>query len=65
MGELCDTSAIELKRLMADREISPVELVEACLSRIAAINPAVNAVVTLDEAGARTAATRVEDNANG
>jgi Asp-tRNA(Asn)/Glu-tRNA(Gln) amidotransferase A subunit family amidase len=41
---------------MAGRELSPVELVDACLSRIAAINPAVNAVVTLDEEGARTAA---------
>jgi len=60
VAELCDTSAIELKRLLADREISPVELVEACLSRIAAINPAVNAVVTLDEAGARTAAGLAE-----
>jgi Asp-tRNA(Asn)/Glu-tRNA(Gln) amidotransferase A subunit family amidase len=49
-----------VKRLLADREISPAELLEACLSRIAAINSAVNAVVTLDEEGARTAAGLVE-----
>jgi len=60
MAELCDTSAVEVKRLLTDREISPVELVEACLSRIAAINSAVNAVVTLDEQGARTAAGLAE-----
>jgi len=60
MGELCDTSAIEVQRLLADREISPVELAEACLCRISAVNPAVNAVVTLDEEGARTAAGLAE-----
>src|SRR5215831_379935 len=60
VGELCDTSATELRRQLANREVSSVELVEACLSRIAAINPAVNAVVTLDEEGARTAAGLAE-----
>jgi amidase len=60
VGDLCDIAATELRRLLADREASPVELVEACLSRIAAINPAVNAVVTLDEEGARTAAALAE-----
>src|SRR5438477_521881 len=44
MNALCDLGATELSRLMADREISPVELLDACLSRIATVNPAVNAV---------------------
>ncbi|QOZ77322.1 amidase [Bradyrhizobium sp. CCBAU 53351] len=60
MSELCDSSAVELRRLLAARAISPVELLDACLSRIAAINPAVNAVVTLDEPGARAAAKAAE-----
>ncbi|MBR0750806.1 amidase [Bradyrhizobium jicamae] len=60
MTDLCDSSAVELRRLLATRAISPVELLDACLSRISAINPAVNAVVTLDEAGARTAAKAAE-----
>lgn len=60
MSGLCDSSAVELRRLLAARAISPVELLEACLSRIATINPAVNAVVTLDEPGARTAAKKAE-----
>ena len=51
MGELCDIGAAEMRRLMAERAISPVEAVESCFSRIAAVNPAVNAVVTLDEKG--------------
>jgi len=58
--QTCDLSATELRRLLAERTISPVEVVEDCLARIAAINPAVNAVVTLDKDGARTAARAAE-----
>jgi len=58
--QTCDLSATELRKLLAERTISPVEVVEDCLARIAAINPAVNAVVTLDEDGARTAARTAE-----
>src|SRR5437868_253616 len=58
--ELCDLSATELRRRLAERTISPMEVVEDCLARIAAVNPAVNAVVTLDEDGARVAARAAE-----
>ena len=60
MNELCDLSATELRRLMAERAISPVQIVDHCLARIASVNPAVNAVVTLDESGARAAARAAE-----
>ena len=60
MSELCDTDAVELRRLLDARAISPVELLDACLSRITATNAAVNAVVTLDEPGARAAAKEAE-----
>ena len=60
MSGLCDTSAVELRGLLAARAISPVELLDACLSRIASTNAAVNAVVTLDEPGARAAAKKAE-----
>jgi Asp-tRNA(Asn)/Glu-tRNA(Gln) amidotransferase A subunit family amidase len=43
-GELLSLQAVELRRLIGSREISPVELLEACIARIAAVNPAVNAV---------------------
>jgi aspartyl-tRNA(Asn)/glutamyl-tRNA(Gln) amidotransferase subunit A len=39
--------ATELARLIRTKELSPVEVVEAHLDRIAAVNPKVNAVVTL------------------
>jgi len=37
-------SAVELGRLIAGKQISPVELLEACIARIEAVNPFVNAV---------------------
>jgi hypothetical protein len=37
-------SAIELRRRIGSKEVSPVELLEACIARIERINPAVNAV---------------------
>ena len=39
--------AVDLAALLRSRELSAVELMEATLARIAAVNPAVNAVVTL------------------
>ena len=41
--------AIEIVRRVAAREISPVEVVEAVLERVRALNPGLNAIVTLNE----------------
>ncbi len=60
MDELCDLSAVEQRRKIGAREISPVELLDSCLARIAAVNPTLNAVVCLDEAAAREAAQQAE-----
>jgi amidase len=57
---ICDQTAVELVGLLKRRALSPVELLDACLARIEAVNPAVNAVVTLDEPGARAAAKAAE-----
>src|SRR5258705_6996330 len=48
MDDLADRSAPERARLVASRELSPVEVVEACLARVERYTPAVNAVVTLN-----------------
>jgi amidase len=45
---LCALSAREQARLVRTRAVSSRELVEAHLDRIAAVNPALNAIVTLD-----------------
>lgn len=44
-----DLPASELARLVAAREVSVVEAVEACLARVERFNPVLNAVVTLNE----------------
>jgi len=41
---LPERSAVELRQLIQTRQISPVELLDACIARIEAVNPFVNAV---------------------
>ena len=60
MTEPCDLTAVEARRLIGRKALSPVELLESCLRRIEAVNPAVNAMVALDEPGARRAAQATE-----
>lgn len=45
---LADLPAIELRRRIAARDVTAVESVEACLERVAQLNPALNAIVTLN-----------------
>ena len=47
MIEPCDLSAVDARRLIALRELSPVELTESCFRRIDELNPTLNAMVTL------------------
>jgi amidase len=47
--EIADLSAAKLRRLVGRRELSPVEIVEACLARVERYNGTLNAVVTLNE----------------
>ena len=57
---LCDKTAVELRDLIAARAVSPVEALSDCLRRVREINPAVNAVVTLDEERALATAREAE-----
>ncbi|NLX53862.1 MAG: amidase [Planctomycetaceae bacterium] len=45
--DLCFLSATKLAQLIAAKEVSSQEVVTACLTQIAKVNPAINAVVTL------------------
>lgn len=45
--ELCYLSALELRELYARRSISPVEVTQAILARIARLNPQLNAFLTV------------------
>jgi amidase len=55
-SDLCFAEAGELARLVRQREVSAVELVELFLDRIERLDPALNAFVTVDADGARAAA---------
>jgi amidase len=56
--DLCFTPATELARLYRARKVSPVEVMQAVLARIDAVNPLVNAYVTVAQEAALGAARR-------
>jgi Asp-tRNA(Asn)/Glu-tRNA(Gln) amidotransferase A subunit family amidase len=59
-AELAWLSALELARRIRGKEISPVEVMEALLDRVGAVNPAINAYCTVATEEARDAATAAE-----
>ena len=57
--EIIFSDATKLAELIRTKEVSPVEVVQAHLDRIAAVNPKINAIVTLAD-GALKAAKAAE-----
>lgn len=47
MSDLLDLDALDLSKAIAARQVSPVEVMRETLARIDAVNPAVNAIVSL------------------
>ncbi|MES5099977.1 amidase family protein [Agrobacterium sp. BA1120] len=60
-GSPCDLDATTARRLIGQKALSPVELVQSCIERIEAVDHAVNAVVTRDFDKALSTARRMED----
>ena len=60
MTEPCDLSALEARRCILERSLSPVELLDSCVARIEQTNCAVNAIVAIDIDGARNQAVAIE-----
>jgi len=58
--DICFSDATELARLIRTQTLSPVEVTRAYLNRIEAVNPKINAVVTLVADGALAAAKVAE-----
>jgi amidase len=58
--ELWQWSAVDLAHAIRSETISSREALESCLSRLAAVNPALNAVVDLIDDEARSAADRAD-----
>ena len=46
MSDLNTMTAVQLRRLIASRDISPVDLMRDCIAAIEARNPSINAVFT-------------------
>jgi len=63
MSELNFLSAVAMAEQIRKKEISPLELVEAHFTRIARLNPRLNAFVALDEERARQDARSLEQAA--
>ena len=59
-SDLCFTSATEQLRLLKERQIGALELLDLHLAQIESVNPAINAVVAMDVDGAREAARRAD-----
>ncbi|HEX5166070.1 MAG TPA: amidase family protein, partial [Thermomicrobiales bacterium] len=60
MSDLVFRSAGELARMVRQRDVSAVEVVEAHLTRIDRLNGALNAIVTLDADGALAQARQID-----
>jgi amidase len=60
MTEPCDFSALQARQMIGAKKLSPVELLESCLTRIGEVNHAVNAMVAMDTDRARVAAREAE-----
>ncbi|MEU9362506.1 amidase [Streptomyces sp. NPDC048301] len=58
---LCSLDAVELAARIRRRDLSAREVVSAHLDRVERVNPAVNAIVTLDGEGALEAASRADE----
>src|SRR5262245_11804134 len=58
--ELCYTPAHQLARMIAQRDLSPTELLEALFVRIERINPVINAYATMAHDRAREEAQQAE-----
>ena len=60
ISSLVEASAVELRRLIGTRQLSPVEVLEACITRIEQLNPFVNAVTATCFERARAEARAAE-----
>ena len=61
MSDLAFISVVELARMIRDREVSAVEVLDAYLTQIAKHNSKLNAICTLDEAKARARAKQADE----
>ena len=50
MTRPCDLDAVDARKLIGNKKLSPLELTKSCVEQIEKLNPSINAVVTIDKA---------------
>jgi amidase len=60
MTDPCDLTAMEARRLIAQKRLAPTELLESCIARIETVDHAVNSMVARDFARARVTAREAD-----
>jgi amidase len=60
MTEPCELTATEARRMIGDKSLSPVDLLESCIARVEVVNPTVNAVTAKAYDRARAEAKEAE-----
>lgn len=60
MQKLCDLSALMLRNMIVNKDISPLELLESCIERIRAVDGPLNAFITDNYKMAKEEACRAE-----
>lgn len=61
MTEPCDLSAVDARALIGAKKLSARELLDSCIRRMDAVDPAVNAMVARDDEAARKAAATADE----
>ena len=62
MSRPCDLDAIEARRLIGNKKLSPLELTKSCIEQIEKLNPSINAVVAINNADVLKQAKKAEDD---
>ena len=56
-----DLSATEARKLIGNKQLSPLELTKSCIDQIEKYNPSINAVVAINHEDVLKEATKAED----
>ena len=62
MTRPCDLDAVEARKLIGNKQLSPVELTKSCIEQIDKLNADVNAVVAIDNTDVLKQAKKAEDD---
>ena len=62
MTRPCDLNAAEARKLIGNKQLSPVELTTSCVEQIEKHNPSINAVVAIDKNDVLKQAKKAEDD---